>query len=76
MVYFVSTAILAATMAAFFVISGRRLEERYTKLQWALRIAAAAPLVLSGTMHFLRSAVMAAIVTRRGSMRTRMPSVP
>jgi uncharacterized membrane protein len=61
MVYSVTTAILLATGAAFFVW-GRRGLSSFGGTQWVLRIVAALPLLVSGLLHFTRTALMATII--------------
>ncbi len=61
MVYLACTAVLSLTVAGFFLLAEGRFR-RMVKLQWLLCIAAALPLLLSGVMHFTRTAVFAGIV--------------
>jgi uncharacterized membrane protein len=61
MVYSVTTAILIATGAAFFVLGPRGLSS-FGGTQWALRIVVALPLLVSGLLHFTRTALMATII--------------
>ncbi len=61
MVYSVTTAILIATVAAFFVW-GRRGLSSFGGMQWVLRVVVALPLLVSGLLHFTRTALMATII--------------
>jgi uncharacterized membrane protein len=61
MVYLITTLILIATVAAFFLWARRGLSA-FGWLQWVLRILAAAPLLASGVLHFTRTALMASII--------------
>jgi uncharacterized membrane protein len=61
MIYFLTTAILIATVAACFLL-GRRGVTGFGWKQWALRVLVALPLLASGLLHFRQSAVYASIV--------------
>jgi uncharacterized membrane protein len=61
MAYFISIAVLAATVAGFFLLA-RGQFRRPVKLQWLLGLLAALPLVLSSVMHFIRTAAFASII--------------
>jgi uncharacterized membrane protein len=61
MVYLITTAILIATVAAFFLWARRGLSG-FGWLQWVLRVVAALPLLVSGVLHFTRTALMATII--------------
>jgi uncharacterized membrane protein len=61
MVYWTTSVILVVTVAVFFA-SARRGLSPFGRLQWALRVIAALPLVVSGLLHFTRTALLATIV--------------
>jgi uncharacterized membrane protein len=61
MVYLITTVTLIATVAAFFFWARRGLYQ-FGWLQWVLRILAALPLLISGVLHFTRTALMASII--------------
>ncbi len=61
MVYAITSMILAATVAAFFV-SARRGLSPFGWIQWALRVVAALPLLVSGLIHFTRTTLLATII--------------
>lgn len=61
MVYFVTTLILAATVAAWFLLARRGLRS-FGWSQWVLRVLVALPLLLSGAAHFGRTALFAGII--------------
>jgi uncharacterized membrane protein len=61
MVYFITTAVLISTVACYF-LWGRKGLFPFGKVQWILRGAVALPLLVSGTAHFTRTALMAMIV--------------
>jgi uncharacterized membrane protein len=61
MVYSITTAILIITVAAFF-LWGRRGLSSFGRMQWILRVLVALPLLASGSGHFTRTALFAAIV--------------
>jgi uncharacterized membrane protein len=61
MVYWIASMILAVTVAAFFV-SARRGLSPFGWMQWALRVVAALPLLVSGLIHFTRTALLATII--------------
>lgn len=61
MVYLISTAILIATVAAYF-LWGRRGLFSFGWKQWALRVLVALPLLASGPLHFTRTALLATII--------------
>ncbi len=61
MVYLIATATLMATVAAFFLWARRGLSA-FGWLQWILRVVAALPLLVSGVLHFTRTALMATII--------------
>jgi uncharacterized membrane protein len=61
MVYSVTTVILILTVAAYFVW-GRKGLSSFGWLQWVLRVVVALPLLLSGIVHFTRTAFYAGIV--------------
>jgi len=61
MVYATTSMILAAIVAAFFV-SARRGLSPFGWMQWALRVVVALPLLLSGLIHFTRTALLATII--------------
>ena len=59
MVYSITTGILILTIAAWFVWGRRSLSRRTQNI---LRVVVALPLVVSGTAHFMRTALFATIV--------------
>ncbi len=61
MIYFLTTVILIVTVAACFLL-GRRGVAAFGWKQWALRVLVALPLLASGVMHFIQTAVFASIV--------------
>ncbi len=61
MVYFVTTASLMITLALCGLV-GRRGLSSFGWKQWALRVVAALPLLVSGVGHFTRTTVFATIV--------------
>jgi uncharacterized membrane protein len=61
MVYWSTGMILAVTVAGFFV-SARRGLSSFGWIQWALRVLGALPLLVSGLLHFTRTALLATII--------------
>jgi uncharacterized membrane protein len=61
MVYLITTVILIATVAGFFLSAQRGLSP-FGWLQWVLRVLVALPLLASGVLHFTRTAVMASMI--------------
>jgi len=61
MVYFVTTASLMITVA-LCVLVGRRGLSSFGWKQWALRVVAALPLLASGPLHFIHTALLASII--------------
>ncbi len=61
MVYFITTAILIITVAASF-LWGRRGWAPFGWMQWVLRVVVALPLLASGPLHFIRTALLASII--------------
>jgi uncharacterized membrane protein len=61
MVYLITTAILVATVAGFFLWAQKGLSA-FGWLQWVLRVIAALPLLASGVLHFTRTALMASMI--------------
>jgi uncharacterized membrane protein len=61
MAYFISTVVLISTVACYF-LWGRKGLFPFGRLQWILRVMVALPLLVSGTAHFTRTALMAMIV--------------
>ena len=61
MVYFITTASLMITVA-LCVLVGRRGLSSFGWKQWALRVVAALPLLASGPLHFIRTALLASII--------------
>jgi uncharacterized membrane protein len=61
MVYLIATVTLIATVAAFFLWA-RRGVSSFGWLQWVLRVIVVLPLMVSGVLHFTRTALMASII--------------
>jgi uncharacterized membrane protein len=61
MVYPITTAILILTVAAYFVWERKGLSS-FGWVQWVLRVVVALPLLLSGIVHFTRTALLAGII--------------
>jgi uncharacterized membrane protein len=61
MAYFISTVVLISTVACYF-LWGRKGLFPFGRVQWILRVMVALPLLVSGTAHFTRTALMAMIV--------------
>ncbi len=61
MVYLIATVTLIATVAAFFWWA-RGGVSSFGWLQWVLRVVVVLPLVVSGVLHFSRTALMASII--------------
>lgn len=61
MAYFISTVVLISTVACYF-LWGRKGLFSFGRVQWILRVVVALPLLVSGTAHFTRTALMAMIV--------------
>ena len=61
MVYFITTASLMITLA-LCVLVGRGGLSSFGWKQWALRVVVALPLLASGPLHFIRTALMATII--------------
>ena len=61
MVYLITTAILMATVAGFFLWAQRGVSA-FGWLQWVLRVLVALPLLTSGVLHFTRTALMASMI--------------
>ncbi len=61
MVYSITTVILILTVSAFFAW-GRRGLSPFGWKQWILRVVVALPLLISSAVHFIRPALLAAIV--------------
>jgi len=61
MVYFITTLSLMITLA-LCVLVGRGGRASFGWKQWALRVVVALPLLASGPLHFIRTALMATIV--------------
>ena len=61
MVYSMSSAVLIATVAAYFLLARRGLFT-FGWIQWALRVIAALPLLASGLLHLTRTALLATII--------------
>lgn len=61
MVYSVTTVILILTVAAWFLLARRGLSP-FGWMQWVLRVIVALPLLVSGTLHFTGTAMMATII--------------
>jgi uncharacterized membrane protein len=61
MVYFITTASLTITLA-LCVLVGRGGRASFGWKQWALRVVVALPLLASGPLHFIRTALMATII--------------
>jgi uncharacterized membrane protein len=61
MVYSITSLILVVTIAAFFA-SARRGWAGFGWKQWVLRFIAALPLLVSGLLHFTRTALFATII--------------
>ena len=61
MAYFISTVVLISTVACYF-LWGRKGLFPFGRLQWILRVMVALPLLVSGTAHFTRTALMAMTV--------------
>ena len=61
MVYLVTSASLMITVA-LCVLVGRRGLSPFGWMQWALRVLVALPLLASGPLHFIRTALLATII--------------
>jgi uncharacterized membrane protein len=61
MVYSITSLILLATVVGFFVAARRGLAP-FGWVQWVLRVVAALPLLASGPLHFIRTALLATII--------------
>jgi uncharacterized membrane protein len=61
MLYFITTVVLISTVACYF-IWGRKGVFPFGRVQWILRVVVALPLLVSGTAHFTRTALMAMII--------------
>ena len=61
MVYLITTAILMATVAGFFLWAQRGFSV-FGWLQWVVRILVALPLLASGVLHFTRTALMVSMI--------------
>jgi uncharacterized membrane protein len=61
MVYFLTTTILIITVEACF-LWGRRGWSPFGWKQWVLRVVVAMPLLTSGPLHFIRTALLATII--------------
>jgi len=61
MIYFVTSSSLLITLA-LCVLSGRRGLSSFGWMQWALRVVAALPLLISGVAHFTRTALFSTII--------------
>jgi uncharacterized membrane protein len=61
MVYFITTAILIITVAAYFLWARRGLSS-FGRMQWVLRVVVALPLLASGPAHFMRTDLFATII--------------
>ena len=61
MVYFLTTVVLVSTVACYF-LWGRKGLFPFGRVQWILRVLVALPLLVSGTAHFTRTALMAMII--------------
>ncbi len=61
MVYFVTTASLMTTLF-LCILLGRRGLSSFGWKQWALRVLVALPLLASGPLHFIRTALLATII--------------
>jgi uncharacterized membrane protein len=61
MVYSITTLILIVTVAAY-VLWGRRGLFSFGWMQWALRVAVALPLLVSGIAHFTRTALVMTLI--------------
>jgi uncharacterized membrane protein len=61
MVYFVTTVSLMITLT-LCVLVGRRGLSSFGWKQWALRVVVALPLLASGLLHFIRTALMATTI--------------
>jgi len=61
MVYFLTTVVLVSTVASYF-LWGRKGLFPFGRVQWILRVLVALPLLVSGTAHFTRTALMAMII--------------
>lgn len=59
--YLLSTVLLLAVAAAFFLLSRRRFHS-FGRAQFALRLVVALPLAVSGVGHFVKTGVYASIV--------------
>jgi uncharacterized membrane protein len=59
--YYITTAILVVTVAAFFVWARRGLSG-FGWPQWVLRVVVALPLLASAPLHFARTALYASII--------------
>jgi uncharacterized membrane protein len=71
MVYFITTASLMITLA-LCVLVGRGGLSSFGWKQWALRVGVALPLLASGPLHFIRTALMATIVPPLFSYRPQL----
>ena len=61
MVYLITTVVLISTVASFF-LWGRSGLFSFSWVQWILRVVVALPLLVSGSAHFTRTALMAMII--------------
>jgi uncharacterized membrane protein len=61
MVYFITTVSLMTTLA-LCVLLGRGGRASFGWKQWAPRVVVALPLLVSGPLHFIRTALMATII--------------
>jgi uncharacterized membrane protein len=61
MAYSITTVVLILTVAAWFVWARKGLSSFGGK-QWILRVVVALPLLLSGFVHFARTALLATII--------------
>ena len=61
MVYSITSAILILTVAAWFILARRGLSP-FGRMQWVLRVIVALPLLVSGIVHFTRTAMIATII--------------
>jgi uncharacterized membrane protein len=61
MVYLLTTVVLISTVACYF-LWGRKGLFSFGWVQWILRVVVALPLLVSGTAHFTRTALMAMII--------------
>lgn len=61
MIYLIPIALLAFTIAAFFILAGGNFRQ-FGWVQWVLRVVVALPLILSSIGHFMRAAMFASII--------------